>query len=73
MLFRSYTSRVALEFDATIINPTSGTIQILAEAALTANVSPGKLVYDVVITDNETGSVTRVLEGQIFISPSVSS
>jgi hypothetical protein len=29
------------------------------------------LVYDVVITETSSNNVTRVLEGQIFISPTV--
>ena len=69
-----YSDTIVINFDATVANANAGIIQISANSAVTANVSPRqKLVYDVIITDNETGSVTRVLEGQIFISPSVSS
>ena len=67
-----YTNRIAIDFDTLIIDPASGTIQISADSSVTANVSPGKLVYDVIISDGNTGAVTRVLEGQIFLTPSVS-
>jgi hypothetical protein len=68
-----YTNTISLEFDASIINPAAGTISISADAHTTANIAPGKMVYDVIITELDTGTVTRVLEGQIFLSPSVTS
>jgi len=66
-----YTNTIALDFDASVSSPHDGLIQLSATAQKTANVSTYKLIYDVVITDNDTGSVTRVLEGQIFMSPAV--
>ena len=51
----------------------NGIIELSANASSTANVSTngGKLVYDVLLTDTVTNNVTRVLEGQIIVSPSV--
>ena len=66
-----YTNTIALHFNTTISNPHDGLIQLAASAGNTANVFANKLVYDVVITDNDTGAVTRVLEGQILMSRSV--
>ena len=67
-----YSSNVALNFTASVFNANSGIIQLSANSATTANVSSvQKLVYDVIIIETGTGSVTRVLEGQIFVSPSV--
>lgn len=66
-----YSNTISLNFDATITSPHDGLIQLFATSENTANVSANKLVYDVVITDNDNGSVTRVLEGQIHMSPSV--
>jgi len=67
-----YSSNVSIQFNASVYSANSGIIQLAANSATTANVSPAqKLVYDVIITENGTGAVTRVLEGQIFISPSV--
>lgn len=73
----SYIStNVALNFTANVVNANSGTLQISANAAATANVvtnSVNKLVYDVILVDTTgSGNITRVLEGQIFVSPSVS-
>jgi hypothetical protein len=70
----SYTSsNVALQFSSSIIDANNGIIQLSANSATTANIVPnyvGRLVYDVVITDS-TGIKSRVLEGQITVSPSV--
>lgn len=67
-------SNVALQFTSDIIDAANGVIQLSANAATTANVVPnyvGRLVYDVVITDTNSGAKSRVLEGQITVSPSV--
>ena len=67
------TSNVALQFASAIVDAANGIIQISANSAITANIVPNyssKLVYDVVITD-PTGLKSRVLEGQITVSPSV--
>ena len=45
--------------------------QHVANSAITSSVRPGKLVYDVILTHTQTGQVTRILEGQIFVSPAV--
>jgi hypothetical protein len=67
-----YSNTASLVFVATVFSANSGIIQLSANSATTANVSSKqKLVYDVIITDTITGTVTRVLEGQIFVSPSV--
>jgi len=61
-----------LEQGTTVYSANSGVIQLSANSATTSNVSTmQKLVYDVIISETSTGSVTRVLEGQIFVSPSV--
>jgi len=65
-----YSANPTIVFNATVYDANNGIIQLSANTAVTANVPPGKLVYDVVIMD--TGNtVTRVLEGQIFVSPAV--
>lgn len=67
-----YSANVAIVFNATAYDAGNGVIQLTANSASTAAVSPRQqLVYDVIIRENETGIVTRVLEGQIFVSPSV--
>lgn len=66
-----YSNTIAINFDAAISDANNGIISLSASANTTANVSAGKLVYDVFMTQTSTGIVTRVLEGQIFVSPSV--
>ena len=70
-----YSANVAIEFETSIPDADNGIIILSANSATTANVYAGpvhKLVYDVILTDTGNGNVTRVLEGQIFVSPSVS-
>ena len=66
-----YAANTTLEFTANILDANNGIIELQATAPVTANVSAGKLVYDVLLIQTSTGSVSRVLEGQIFVSPSV--
>jgi hypothetical protein len=69
-----YSANATIIFNAEISDAPNGVITLTADAATTANVSPGatgKLVYDVTIKQLESNNVTRVLEGQIYISPSV--
>jgi len=66
-----YTANAALVFSASVFSANSGVIALSANNASTANVSARqKLVYDVYITDG-TGVKTRVLEGQVYVSPGV--
>ena len=66
-----YTSNAALVFTSTLYNAANGIIQLSANNATSANVSARqKLVYDVILTD-PTGLKTRVLEGQIYVTPGV--
>jgi len=66
-----YNQNVVINFDASISDANNGVITLSANSAVTANVPAGKLVYDVIITETQSGNVTRVLEGQIFVSPAV--
>jgi hypothetical protein len=66
-----YSSNATLTFTSTITDAANGVIQLSATPSVTANVPAGKLVYDVLLTDSNSETVTRVLEGQIFVSPSV--
>jgi hypothetical protein len=66
-----YSSNATLTFTSTITDAANGVIQLSATPSVTANVPAGKLVYDVLLTDSNSNTVTRVLEGQIFVSPSV--
>jgi hypothetical protein len=68
-----YSKNVVITFDASVADAANGIIMLAANNAVTANVSPRqKLVYDVIITDSNSGAKTRVLEGLIFVDPAVS-
>lgn len=55
----------------TSINPLQGIITISLDSATTSNIAPGRYVYDTIIID-QNNNVTRVLEGIVDVSPSVS-
>ena len=64
-----YSSNAAAVFDAEI-NPLQGVISLALDAPTTANIAPGRYVYDTIIID-QYNTVTRVLEGLIIVAPSV--
>lgn len=66
-----YSANTSVIFNATVFDANNGIIQLSADAPTTANLIPGKLVYDVVVTDTVSNYKTRVLEGSIIVSPSV--
>jgi len=66
-----YAANAAITFSANITDANNGVITLSADAPTTANLIPGKLVYDVTVTQTSTGLVTRIIEGQIFVSPCV--
>ena len=68
-----YSANNTINFVVSIVNANNGTIQLTANAATTANIPAGNLVYDVLIRDTASNNITRVLEGQIFVSPGVTS
>lgn len=67
---RTYTSSTATSFATTINNPISGKVSISLIAATTSAMKPGRYVYDIEIVSN-TNIVTRVIEGQFILTPSV--
>jgi len=68
---KSYTtSNVAMNFTVTTISANNGIVALTLDAATTANVPYGKYVYDVIVRD-PYNVTSRILEGQIFVSPGV--
>jgi len=65
-----YSANITASFTTTI-NASSGQITLSLPANITANIFPGRYVYDTKITDT-SNNVTRILEGIAEISPSVS-
>ena len=64
-----YSANAAINFTIQVPDANNGIVTLSAAAPITANVAPGKYVYDVMLTETTSGLVTRVLEGQIFVSP----
>lgn len=67
---KTYTSSSAVDFYASSNNPTNGQLIISLTAAQSGNMKPGRYVYDVEIVDG-IGNVTRVIEGQLEVTPRV--
>lgn len=63
---KSYYSSSANNFTATITGTANGEITISMTAANTANLTPGRYLYDLVITAPDT-TKTRVVEGIVNV------
>ena len=66
-----YSTNTTAEFTSRISSPEGGIIELSLSSPVTANIAPGRYVYDVLIKDNINNSVTRVLEGIINVNPQV--
>lgn len=69
-LRKSYYSSTAYDLTSTIIDPENGVIAISMTSSNTANLTPGRMLYDLLIT-SQSGVKTRVVEGIAVIMPSV--
>lgn len=69
-LRKSYYSTTATNFVVTKISANSGILNMSISAANTANIRPGRYVYDVEIED-ASNVVTRIFEGIVVVSPNV--
>jgi len=67
---RSYYSENSVDFQAFVSGESNGEITIAMTAANTSNLTPGRSLYDVVITA-PNGTKTRVVEGIVNILPGV--
>ncbi len=70
-LRKSYYSSSANTLTATVTGNANGQITLSMTAANTAVLTPGRYVYDLVITNTVDNSKTRVIEGTAIILPSV--
>ncbi len=70
-LRKTYSSSTSINFTATIPAPVSdGVVNIKLTSTQTNALKAGRYVYDVEITSSG-GAVTRVVEGQIEVTPGV--
>jgi len=65
---KSYNSSTSVDFITT--KDSSGNISLSLSATQTGNMKAGRYVYDVEI-ESSSGTVSRVLEGQLEITPRV--
>ena len=70
-LRKSYYSSSANTLTATVTGNANGQITLTMTAANTALLTPGRYVYDLVITNSVDNSKTRVIEGTAIVLPSV--
>ena len=67
---KSYNSTTFTAFSASISNATGGVVTIGLSATQTNALKAGRYVYDVEITASDA-TVTRIIEGQIEVTPGV--
>jgi len=70
MMRKSYYSSSATIITSTVTGTANGEVTLRVTAANTATLTPGRYVYDVIIT-SPTSVVTRVVEGIVTVLPSV--
>ena len=63
-------STIALTFTATISNASQGKISLTATDTITSAVEEGIYVYDLEI-ESSGGTVTRLMEGNVTVTPEV--
>lgn len=68
---KSYYSSTAHNFVVTTSSPTEGELTLTMTSAVTANITPGRYVYDLIIVNNNTNVVTRIFEGIAVVRPGV--
>jgi uncharacterized GH25 family protein len=68
---KTYGSVTAYNFNAIVSNPGAGMVSISMDSATTSSMKYGRYVYDVEVINQSSGEVTRVVEGQLEITPRV--
>lgn len=65
---KTYTSSNSVTF-TTVVSAAQGLVTLSLTDTQTANITPGRYVYDVIITINST--TTRIVEGIVTVTPRV--
>ena len=68
---KSYYSANASAVFSTVINVGNGTLTLNMAPNVTSNIAAGTYVYDAIIRDSIANLTIRILEGKVFVSPSV--
>ena len=67
---KSYSSSVAYDFTATILDAATGKVRLQLTPEQSETIPPGRWLYDVEITASD-GSRTRVVEGIVTVTPQI--
>jgi len=67
---KTYSSSTAVDFYTSTNNPAAGKLNISLSSVQTTAMKAGRYVYDVEMVDS-IGNVTRVIEGQLEVTPRV--
>ena len=67
---KNYTSSTSTNFGIVFLDRTAGKLKLTMNAFNTSLLKEGRYVYDIVLTAN-SGVKTRVVEGQVTVSPGV--
>jgi hypothetical protein len=65
---KQYTSSTSVNFDTQLSN---GELILELDYIQTANIEAGRYVYDVEITDTQSNTVVRLIEGIVTVTPEV--
>ena len=65
-----YSTNTTAAFVTSVDKP-NNTITLHLNANVTSNIIPGRYVYDTIINDSANNTITRVMEGIVDVSPSV--
>tara|TARA_Y100000592_G_scaffold99417_1_gene175339 strand:- start:282 stop:620 length:339 start_codon:yes stop_codon:yes gene_type:complete len=68
-LKKTYTSKTKIAFGATISTPSEGVIQVSLASTVSAEIKPGRYVYDVRVTN--PAETLRVVEGTALVRAGV--
>jgi hypothetical protein len=69
-LRKTYTSSTAVSFASTITDATKGKVQISMASTITADLKPGRYVYDVKLTTSG-GATSKPVEGAALVRAGV--
>jgi hypothetical protein len=65
-----YSTNTTAVFTTSVDKP-NNTITLHLSSNVTSNIVPGRYVYDTIINDSANNVITRVMEGIVDVSPSV--
>ncbi len=68
---KTYSSSTAVAFSCTVTDAAAGKISISLSNTQTQAMKAGRYVYDVEITKTSNSYKTRVIEGQVTVTPGV--